>query len=228
MSDDVIVKEYNDGTNWYKIYKSGKVVSGIKTRYTGNPLTFNLPFKFTNTEYTINSINVPQYNPMQHYSDKSVVCYNSHWVINETEGLVPERKVNKKVYSQSVVVGFNESNICPVNKTVYTQGTSIPKTVSFKGPTKTANVENISSDPTVGVSTGTLNEIRLSLATNQFITLKVDISGAKINNLPAGFTFANSEITGAAKNPGEYRFNIVSEAITVPVIMKVSNIIRIS
>ena len=226
--DDEIIKESADNNCWYKIYKSGKVVSGIKTRYTGNPLTFNLPFKFTNTEYTINSINIPQYNPMQHYSDKSAVCYNSHWVINETEGLVPERKVNKKVYSQSVVVGFNESNICPINKTAYTQGTSIPKTVSFKGPTKTANVENISSDPSVGVSTGTLNEIRLSLATNQFITLKVDISGAKINNLPAGFTFANSEITGAAKNPGEYRFNIVSEAMTVPVIMKVSNIIRIS
>lgn len=34
--------------------------------------------------------------------------------------------------------------------------------------------------------------------------------------------------TGGAKNPGEYRFNIVSEATTVPVIMKVSNIIRIS
>lgn len=48
------------------------------------------------------------------------------------------------------------------------------------------------------------------------------------DNLPDGFTFTNSEITGAAKNPGEYRFNIISENTSVPVIMNVSNIIRIS
>lgn len=227
MEDTLLKKEYtSDG--WYEVYSSGKLRTGIKRYFSSGIKTVTSPLKHKDNNYTIQIFGVPNYTLTKPYLTKQAFCHNTNSVVLSQLEKDLYRITYKSAEVRSISAEYNENYICPVNKTAYTQGTPIPKTVSFKGPTKTANVENISSDPSVGVGTGTLNEICLSLTTNQFITLKVDISGAKVNNLPTGFTFANSEITGAAKNPGEYRFNIVSEATTVPVIMKVSNIIRIS
>ena len=226
---------------FYKLDRSLYLLSKSAINYTktlDKDLDNNLLYTFVSKnavcyDYSLNkSANVYDSSfkliPVKKYKEKSAYCTNTNQVPLEYSENERSQVLSKTVYTCNIKAGLNENFICPVNKTAKTYGTVIPKTTSFKGPNKTAYVENVSSDPSVGQGTGTLNEIRLKLAIHQFITLKVDIPGAKINNLPDGFTFANSEITGAAKNPGEYRFNIISENTSVPVIMNVSNIIRIS
>lgn len=204
MADtDEIIKEGTSGNSWYKLYKSGKLITGTQIISRGDSSIISLPIKYSNKEYSVSMSHIQQYNPLQKCLEKEAPVYN-------------------------VVSNYNDSNICPVNKTAFTLGISAPKTVSFKGPIKTATVENISSNPDVGITTGSVDDIILQLTTNQFISLKVDIQGARINNLPAGFSFIDNEITGSAKNPGEYKFNIVSESVSVPVTFKVKNIIRIA
>ena len=119
--------------------------------------------------------------------------------------------------------------VCPINKSVSTIGIPQPKIISFKGPNKTANVELVTVDNEVGTSNGgSVEGITLNLAVNQFIQLKVDIQGARINNLPQGFTFANDTISGASKSAGTFKCNIVTENVSMPIIFNVSNIIRIT
>ena len=228
MADtDEIIKEGTSGNSWYKLYKSGKLVTGTQIISRGDSSTISLPIKYNNKEYSVSMSYIQQYNPLQKCLEKEVKVYPTHLVENRPEGYELQYKLNKEVPVYNVVYNYNNSNICPVNKTAFTLGISAPKTVSFKGPIKTATVENVSSNPNVGITTGSVDDIILQLTTNQFISLKVDIQGARINNLPAGFSFIDNEIVGAAKNPGEYKFNIVSESISVPVTFKVKNIIRI-
>lgn len=202
LQGEILIDEYEDENYWYKLYQSGLLLQGGKSNIVNANSTVNLYKPYIDTNYTIELKDVSKETKYQQVRSKSAQALDATDDYN--------------VY------------VTPINKTVSTQGIATPKVVSFKGPNKTANTELVTVDSSVGQATGSLNEIRLKLAVNQFITLKVDIPGAKINNLPSGFTFANSEITGAAKSAGEYRFNIVSEGNSVPVIMNVSNVIRIA
>ena len=50
---DYVVERYNDGTNWYRVYKSGWIEQGgILRNRTEEVKTFNLLKPFANTEYT--------------------------------------------------------------------------------------------------------------------------------------------------------------------------------
>lgn len=50
---DYVVERYNDGTNWYRVYKSGWIEQGgILRNRTEEVKTFNLLKPFANTNYT--------------------------------------------------------------------------------------------------------------------------------------------------------------------------------
>lgn len=56
---DYIIESYRNGTEWYEIYKSGKVRQGGK--YTGSPnsnITVTLHKPFANTEYSVFRANI--------------------------------------------------------------------------------------------------------------------------------------------------------------------------
>lgn len=202
LQGEILIDEYEDENYWYKLYQSGLLLQGGKSDIVNTDSTVNLYKPYMDTNYTIELKNISKetkYQRVRSKSGQALDATNDYF-----------------------------DYVCPINKTVHTQGIPNPPISILKGPNKSAATELITVDSSVGQATGSLNEIKLKLAVNQFITLKVDIPGAKINNLPSGFTFANSEITGAAKSAGEYRFNIVSEGNSVPVIMSVSNIIRIA
>lgn len=198
-----IINKFSENNINYTFYDDG-TVKCIFTKYlTKEDIILNLPLTFANMDYTV-----------------KVSSFNQNKIF--------KKYLTKNAKVENIYSDFSESFVCPVNKTSFTLGYPSPKTVSFKGPTKMVTVENVSSDSTVGVVTSTVNEVILNLSINQFITLKIDINGAKINNLPEGFSFINNEICGAAKNPGEYKCNIISEAVSIPVKFIVKNIIRIA
>jgi hypothetical protein len=202
LAGETLIEEYQDENYWYKLYDSGLLLQGGKAQTTNGETKIGMYRAFTTTNYSV-----------------------------EIKDRTKPTKYLPSLYKRKVVLDATDDYfdyVCPINKTVHTQGIPNPPITTLKGPNKSAITELVTEDSSVGLATGSLNAIKLKLAVNQFITLKVDIPGAKINDLPSGFTFANSEITGAAKSAGEYRFNIVSEGNSVPVIMSVSNIIRIA
>jgi hypothetical protein len=135
----------------------------------------------------------------------------------------------KQAYVFDTKTRYFNDYIVTVNKTVTTNGYPMPTISSFKGPTKSASVDLVTVENNVGQNgSANVDGITLNLAVNQFIRLKVDVKGAKINGLPQGFTFANDEITGAGTTAGSYRCNIVTDAVSIPVRINISNIIRIS
>ena len=71
MSEDVVIKEYNDGINWYKIYQSGKLEQGTKIYSASSTKIVNFPVNFSNTEYETFVSNVPMYTPQKFYMNKS-------------------------------------------------------------------------------------------------------------------------------------------------------------
>ena len=75
MSDDVIVKEYNDGTNWYKIYQSGKLEQGTRLYSGSQSQIINTPINFADTTYKISVSNIPQYVLQKQYISKNVNVY---------------------------------------------------------------------------------------------------------------------------------------------------------
>lgn len=136
---------------------------------------------------------------------------------------------SKQAYVYDIKTRYFNDYIVTVNKTVATNGYPMPAISSIKGPTKSATVDLVTVDNNVGQNgSANVDGITLNLAVNQFIRLKVDVKGAKINGLPQGFTFANDEITGAGTTAGSYRCNIVTEAVSIPVRINISNVIRIS
>lgn len=148
---------------------------------------------------------------------KSVNCSNDYTVY------IPI--TTKHAYSKLITV---DSYVYPISKKAVTQGFENDVFISQKGPTKSATVELVSSDSNVGTGTSNLSGVELHLAVNQFISLKVDIQGAKVNNLPLGFKFINNEIVGAASAAGVYTCNIISGSVSVPVKFNVTNVIRIT
>ena len=150
-------------------------------------------------------------------------------VANIQSSLKPYYIKSKQAFVYDAKTRFNENYVCPVNKTVTTDGYPMPFISSFKGPTKSATVELVTVENNVGTGgTANVDGITLNLAVNQFIRLKVDVKGSKIIGLPHGFTFANDEITGAGTTAGSYRCNIVTENVSIPVRINISNVIRIS
>ena len=105
--------------------------------------------------------------------------------------------------------------VTPYFEQIQTNGPKRDKIVSYKGP-------RVSTVPT------NVNALKLNLTTGQFISVKVDINGATIPNLPDGFTFSSGEIKGAAEASGTYKFNIVSGNATIPVTFIVTDLIRIA
>lgn len=221
---DKIIKEVTKNNLYYAIYESGLVIQRLILPKTNR---VDLPIRYADNTYSISARNINKYNPKNYYIGKSSFAkdINSRKKQQIYPNISPSCVVFKFVSVSDTSIS---AIICPVNKTAKTLGIKMPNSTSYKGPSKTALVENIQTDQNIGTGTGVVSSIDLKLAINQFITLHVDIPGAKINNLPVGFTFANNEITGAAKNPGEYNFNIVSDSVTLPVKFTVSNIIRIS
>ena len=53
---DYIVESYNDGQNWYDVYKSGKVRQGGSVAKTNNYQVVNFLKPFANTNYTVLSV----------------------------------------------------------------------------------------------------------------------------------------------------------------------------
>ena len=203
LSQETLLEEYQDENYWYKLYASGLLLQGGKAHTSNGEVKISMYKPYASTDYSIeikNTTKETKYLPYKH----------------------------KKVQVLDAVDDFSEY-ICPVNKTAFTYGIPQPKITSFKGPNKTANVELVTVDNEVGTSSGgSVEEITLNLAVNQFIQLKVDVQGARINNLPQGFNFANDTISGASKSAGTFKFNIVTENTSVPVIFNVSNVIRIT
>ena len=207
----------------------------IRWPYDNAPLTQFTATTFKYSVYTPNSLttDIELYVGDDKVSSLNVDRNQKEWVykpqaVGENITFMIKAGDVEKVKVLDAVDDFSEY-ICPVNKTAFTFGIPQPKITSFKGPNKTANVELVTVDNEVGTSSGgSVEEITLNLAVNQFIQLKVDVQGARINNLPQGFNFANDTITGASKSAGTFKFNIVTENTSVPVIFNVSNVIRIT
>lgn len=203
LSQETLLEEYQDENYWYKLYASGLLLQGGKGHTSNGEVKISMYKPYASTDYSIeikNTTKETKYLPYKH----------------------------KKVQILDAVDDFSEY-ICPVNKTVHTLGIPYEKVSYLKGPTKSVTSELVTEDSNVGTSSGgNVNGITLNLAVNQFIQLKVDIQGAKINNLPQGFTFANDTITGASKVAGTFKCNIVTENVSMPIIFNVSNVIRIT
>lgn len=118
--------------------------------------------------------------------------------------------------------------ITPYFEQIQTNGPKRDKIVSYKGPRVSIMAENTSEDNEIGTVPTNVNALKLNLTTGQFISVKVDINGATIPNLPDGFTFSSGEIKGAAEASGTYKFNIVSGNATIPVTFIVTDLIRIA
>lgn len=232
MSDDVVIKEYNNGTTWYKIYQSGLLEQGTKIYSGSQSQTAKLPVNYADTNYTVNVSNIPQVKYYNQYMKKTADVVFKNKTTNLQENQTPQVKYKPTTYKRVQALDADEDYIdyiCPINKTVHTQGIPNPPISILKGPTKSATVELVTVENNVGTGgTANVNGITLNLAVNQFIRLKVDVNGAKIIGLPHGFTFANDEITGAGTTAGSYRCNIVTENVSIPVRINISNVIRIS
>ena len=203
LSQEMLIEEYQEENYWYKLYASGLLLQGGKAHTNNGSVKIAMPKTFTATDY---DIEIKDITPILNYQQ---VRHKSARVLDATDD-------------------YN-TYVCPINKSVSTIGIPQPKFTSFKGPNKTANVELVTVDNEMGLSSGGgVSEIILNLAVNQFIQLKVDVQGARINNLPQGFNFANDTISGASKSAGTFKFNIVTENTSVPVIFNVSNVIRIT
>ena len=203
LSQEMLIEEYQEENYWYKLYASGLLLQGGIAHTNNGSVKISMPKTFTSTDYNL-----------------------------EIKDITPNIKYQQVRHKSARVLDASDdynTYVCPINKSVSTQGVSIPTFITFKGPNKTANVELVTVDNETGMSSGgSISEIVLNLAVNQFIQLKVDIQGARINNLPQGFTFANDTISGASKSAGTFKFNIVTENTSVPVIFNVSNVIRIT
>ena len=203
LSRERLKEEYQDDYYWYKLYDSGLLLQGGKAQTTNGKTKVSMYRAFTTENYSI-----------------------------EIKDITPQVKYKPTTYKRVQVLDADEDYIdyiCPINKTVHTQGIPNPPISILKGPTKSATVDLVTVENNVGTGgTANVDGITLNLAVNQFIRLKVDVKGAKINGLPQGFTFANDEITGAGTTAGSYRCNIVTEAVSIPVRINISNVIRIS
>lgn len=223
MSEVILKKTKINGIEC-TIYESGLLIqSGI----IKNTSEIVLPIHFSDNTFSTTISKIISYAPKKKYLEKNsqVKDLNYRKTPHDIEGLKKQHVIYKICTINDTSTGVY---VCPINKVAKTLGIPGPMSSSLKGPTKTAFVENVSIDSGVGTGTGTVNEIRLNIGVNQYITLKVDIPGAKVNNLPTGFIFTDNSIVGTVKNPGEYRFNIVSESSMVPVILTATNVIRIS
>ena len=203
LSREKLKEEYQDDYYWYKLYESGLLLQGGKAQTTNGKTKVSMYRAFTNENYSV-----------------------------EIKDITPQVKYNPTTYKRVQVLDATDdynTYVCPINKTVHTQGVSIPTFITFKGPTKSATVELVTVENNVGTGgTANVDGITLNLAVNQFIRLKVDVKGSKIIGLPHGFTFANDEITGAGTTAGSYRCNIVTDNVSIPVRINISNVIRIS
>lgn len=145
-----------------------------------------------------------------------------------TKGAEKARTFNIGSLAISTKQSPRQTFITPRSIQFFTNGPKIDKTVVLKGPTIQFSVENTSTENEIGSIPTNVNAFKLNLAVGQFIAVKVDINGAKINNLPSGFVFTNGEISGAPEAAGIYKFNIVSGNASIPVTFEVSNVIRIA
>lgn len=195
-----IIKEVHTNNYSYYIYDTGIIKQVFRFYDNCSENKIDFPINFADTTFNKTFIKLPEY------------------TLNET--------ITKEV------TVFEKSKItitlAPVSKTAKMLGYVPTGISSYKGPTKSVKVENAQVDPGVGTGTGVVNEINLRVGINQYVTLKVDIPNAKVNNIPSGFKFVNNELVGAVKNPGEYKFNIVSETVSLPVTLIATNVIRIS
>lgn len=221
---DTILKKININGIESIIYESGLL---IQSGMIKDKAVITLPVHFSDTNFIANAVKIGTYSPKQYYKEKNayVKDINYRKTIHDFVGIYPQQILYKTI---EMTNGSTYIYICPINKTAKTSGILGQSISTLKGPTKTVNVENISIDSSIGVNTGTVSEIKLNIGVNQYITLQIDVPGAKINNLPTGFVFNDNAIVGTVKNPGEYKFNITSESTSIPVTLIASNVIRIS
>lgn len=145
-----------------------------------------------------------------------------------TKGKENQRYFSLGTTSFSTTKPAKFSFITPYFTQIWTNGPKRDKIVSYQGPRVSITAENTSIENDLGNVPTNVNAFKLNLATGQFISVKIDINGATIPNLPAGFTFSGGEIKGAAKASGTYKFNIVSGNTTIPVTFIVNDLIRIA
>jgi hypothetical protein len=90
MSEDVIVKEYNDGITWYKIYQSGIVEQGTKI-YSATPTKdIKLPINYADTNYTVSVSNSPQAKYYKQYMKKTADVVVKNKTTNLKENQTPK------------------------------------------------------------------------------------------------------------------------------------------
>ncbi len=74
---DYVIESYNDGTNWYRVYKSGWCEQGgrvISTAYNNIDTTVTYLKPFANVDYSISAISISQ---IQSYPTVDVRSYNA-------------------------------------------------------------------------------------------------------------------------------------------------------
>lgn len=118
MSDDVVIKEYNDGTNWYKIYQSGLLEQGTKI-YSGlSSKTINLSVNYADTNYTVNISSIPQYNPQKFYKSKQALMTYTNITSTMKENVLPSFSYEVKSENQFEVT----SDVSRVKYEWFTKG----------------------------------------------------------------------------------------------------------
>jgi len=90
MSEDVIVKEYNDGSNWYKIYQSGLLEQGIRIYSGASSQLIKLPVNYVDTNYTVNVSAIPQVKYYKQYIEKSAYVYFKNKTTTLQENQIPQ------------------------------------------------------------------------------------------------------------------------------------------
>ena len=90
MSDDVVIKEYNNGTTWYKIYQSGLLEQGTKIYSGSQSQTIKLPVNYADTNYTVNVSNIPQVKYYNQYIKKTADVVFKNKTTNLQENQTPQ------------------------------------------------------------------------------------------------------------------------------------------
>lgn len=164
MSDDVIVKEYNDGINWYKIYQSGLLEQGTKI-YSGSPLqTINLPVNYADTDYTVSISNVPQYNPQKFYKSKQALMTYTNITTTMKEDVLPSFSYEVKSENQFEVT----SDVSRAKYEWFTKG--YVKSLEYK----TFSINPTPSDATVIINGIEQNNIQYPCGKYLTYTVKKD------------------------------------------------------
>lgn len=164
MSEDVIIKEYNDGINWYKIYQSGILEQGTKIYSSSETKDIQLPVTYTNTDYTVSISNIPQNNPQKFYKSKQALMTYTNITTTMKENTLPSFSYEIKSENQFEVT----SDISRAKYEWFTKGYIKPLEY------KTFSINPTPSDATVIINGIEQNNIQYPCGKYLTYTVKKD------------------------------------------------------